>query len=146
VGTAFRQDLPRGAQAPGVARAEVRSRLSGVLEPALLADVELLVSELATNGVRHGGQHGDAVRLELEVAPGERVHVRLCDSGPGFDEPPSGPRPDGSGGWGLVLVDELSTRWGVDRDGCFCVWFELDLAERRGMSPRPPGPRGTGIS
>jgi hypothetical protein len=31
------------------------------------------------------------------------------------------------GGYGLVLVDRMSSRWGIDRSpGSTTVWFELD--------------------
>jgi len=29
-------------------------------------------------------------------------------------------------GWGLVLVEELADRWGVDRAPTTLVWFEMD--------------------
>jgi hypothetical protein len=35
------------------------------------------------------------------------------------------PRGDGSGGWGLQLVDRVASSWGVRVDGTTCVWFEL---------------------
>jgi len=112
-----------------VARAEVRQQLLGRVAPPLVADVELLVSELATNSVRHGGaDEGREVVLEVDVGPGERVRVRWCDQGEGFTEVPRGPREDGSGGYGLVLLELLASRWGTDRDGVFCVWFEVDPA------------------
>jgi anti-sigma regulatory factor (Ser/Thr protein kinase) len=126
---AHRRELQGGPLAPRSARAEVRGRLGGVVAEPVLADLELLVSELATNSVRHGGGTEDtALSLELTVAPGKQVGVRWCDSGAGFEGPVRSPREDGRGGWGLVLVDQLASRWGVDRDGRFCVWFELDLA------------------
>ena len=117
--------------APRTARAVVRRRLAGLLDDGVLADVELLVSELATNSVRHGlADEASPVRLELEIEPGQRVHVRWCDHGPGFGEVLDAPRQDGTGGYGLVLVERLASRWGTEREDGFCVWFELDLRGR----------------
>ena len=38
---------------------------------------------------------------------------------------PAPPSNGGSGGYGLVLLDRLSDRWGVQREGAFSVWFEV---------------------
>jgi hypothetical protein len=35
------------------------------------------------------------------------------------------PHADGTGGWGLQLVDRVATEWGVDITDTTCVWFEL---------------------
>ena len=52
----------------------------------------------------------------------DRVRLRMCDAGDGFEEPATPePHPDGEGGYGLVLLDRLSDRWGVKRNGGFCV-------------------------
>ena len=95
-----------------------------------LADIALLVSELVTNSVRHGGA-GEDDRLELAaLREGQRLRVEVTDWGPGFtrDARPSRPA---DGGWGLVLVERLADRWGVDRDGdATVVWFELSMPER----------------
>jgi anti-sigma regulatory factor (Ser/Thr protein kinase) len=85
------------------------------------------VSELVTNGVRHA-QLGDDAVIDLEVAvEPERVRVQVSDEGPGFDPPTSWPPPpDSVGGRGLFIVNQLASRWGVDRGRSTCVWFELD--------------------
>ena len=96
-----------------------------VSEPTL-GDVELLVSELATNSVRHAGcdENGE-LEIESEVVGG-RVWVRVRDHGSGFEErSPSPPRRGQAGGYGLVLLDRLSDDWGIRRDDGFSVWFEL---------------------
>jgi anti-sigma regulatory factor (Ser/Thr protein kinase) len=100
----------------------VRERLGAELRPPRLDDVELLVSELATNSVRHAG--AGEVYMEAAVTP-ERVRLSLCDLGEGFVPQEPQPHPDGSGGYGLMLVDRLADRWGVHRNGDFCVWFEV---------------------
>jgi anti-sigma regulatory factor (Ser/Thr protein kinase) len=108
------------------ARHAVREELQGEVPEPLLGDVELLVSELATNSVRHAGSDESA---ELEVGAellGQGVRVEVWDHGAGFAE---GPRPvpqrGQPGGYGLLLLERMSDRWGVRRDDGFCVWFEL---------------------
>jgi anti-sigma regulatory factor (Ser/Thr protein kinase) len=98
--------------------------LMGLLEKTVWEDLRLLVTELVTNGVRHGSQRGPVgVAVTLDD---DRVRVEVSDSGRGFD-PPEAPMPneDGTGGWGLQLVDRVATTWGVKVDGMTNVWFEL---------------------
>ena len=93
-----------------------------------LASVHLLVTELVSNAVRHGGAgESDPPIMHLAVAPG-CVRVEVCDTGPGFE--PGRPAPYGEGGYGLFLVDSVASRWGVElEDGACCVWFEFDREE-----------------
>jgi anti-sigma regulatory factor (Ser/Thr protein kinase) len=101
--------------------------LEGDLPPEKLEDVRLVVSELVTNSVRHAGISPDEHILLAVVISNGSVRGRVCDPGPGFEKP-SEPRPrtDLSGGWGLPIVESISDRWGVERNGCACVWFEIN--------------------
>jgi anti-sigma regulatory factor (Ser/Thr protein kinase) len=116
-----------GATAARCARRAVRDVLSDALPQRRLADVELLVSELATNSVRHA-DCGETDELSMEAAvEDDKVRVQLFDPGSGFE--PHQPEPPASGmagGYGLVLLERLSDRWGVHRDDGFCVWFEVE--------------------
>ena len=89
-------------------------------------DIELLTSELVTNAVRHAGlSEADTIRLHVDTDR-DWVHVDVCETGPGLENPfhaRSSP-----GGWGLVLVEQLADRWGSTREGGeSCVWFEVGL-------------------
>lgn len=90
-------------------------------------DLELLVTELVTNAVRHGGATSDRpLRLKLRRRAG-RIRVEVLDPGSEFvfSRPANG---DSQGGWGLVLVDRIATRWGVrPLPSGKCVWFELPV-------------------
>jgi len=105
----------------------VREELSDALPGRRLADVELLISELATNSVRHAGcDESDELAMEADVRP-DRVRVRLSDPGRGFEaQSPRPPAAGATGGYGLVLLERLSDRWGVQRDDGFTVWFEVE--------------------
>jgi serine/threonine-protein kinase RsbW len=121
----WRQHFSGGPLAVRRARQCVRERLGTDLPRQQLHDVELLVSELASNSVRHAGTGSGGLSMEANVSE-DRVRLRVCDRGQGFKEPAApAPHADGAGGYGLVLVDRLSDRWGVQRDGRFCVWFEI---------------------
>lgn len=119
---------------------EARARIEPLADsvgPDVLDDVSLLVSELVTNCVRHARfEEGQAIEVSVVVDDILRVEVR--DPGPGFDHGAVGPaHPLDSAGWGLVLVDRLTDRWGVDRTRGTNVWFEIGLGT--GLCHRPTG-------
>ena len=88
--------------------------------------VRVLVSELFTNGIKYGAR-GGRIRLALEIQP-ECVHVEIGDRGRGFDaDAVATPDDDATSGRGLVLLDRLAERWGVERGGENRVWFDLAL-------------------
>jgi anti-sigma regulatory factor (Ser/Thr protein kinase) len=106
----------------------------------------LLVSELATNAVRHaGGQFEVAVQFTEPDGP---LWVGVTDSGPG-DPVRRMPPVTSERGRGLQLVGSLAGRWGVRRRRGTqekTVWFELtvsasgpapDRAEQHADSFRP---------
>jgi anti-sigma regulatory factor (Ser/Thr protein kinase) len=120
--------LRGGALAARQARRAVREELGEALPEPRLHDIELLVSELATNSVRHGGcDESGEIELEAELDD-ECVRVRLCDPGAGFGGRPDPTPAEDAGGFGLVLLDRLSDRWGTQHNGGFCVWFEVARA------------------
>ena len=93
-----------------VARRFTRLTLLAWTDGAAVDDALLVVTELATNALTHGG--GDPV-LRLSVEGGDiRVEV--------FDDNPAPPvrRPAGAdGGWGLALVDRLASLRGTAPHG-----------------------------
>lgn len=95
--------------------------------------VLLLVSELVTNAILHGGATAaDALSLELSVLP-DAIRVEVHDPG-GGDVVSGAADPDREGGWGLVLLDSIADRWGVESEPEHAVWFELDR-QSDGASP-----------
>jgi len=115
--------LTPGPEAIPAAR-QALDGLSGLLERTVWEDLRLLVTELVTNGVRHGSARGP-VTVSVTADDG-RVRVEVSDCGRGFNPPEAPmPRADGSGGWGLQLVDRVATEWGVKIADTTCVWFEL---------------------
>src|SRR2546423_11607944 len=110
---AARYRLPHDPEAPAVARRAL-DPLQPALDPDALEELRLLVSELVTNAVRHGRPVGDdGVELKVWLDRG-MARVEVVDGGGGFS-PPDGPPEGGQpGGWGLVVVDRLADRWGID--------------------------------
>ncbi len=129
-------DVQGGVVDAGRARRFVRRSLTreGVAGE-VLEDAVLGASELATNAIRHAGGllrvrtgvRDDSVRVEVEDATTDEV-VRMD------------PGPLDTSGRGLVIVDGLSSRWGIEDSaaGGKVVWFELDRrrdpAEQQGLA------------
>ena len=118
-------DLPRTPEAPYLARRAL-DELDGRVEASVLPDVRLLVSELVTNSVKYGGE--GPVRLEVE-ARGDRLRAEIIDQGVGFTPVARNDDLDKVGGWGLHLVEQLTSKWGT-HEGSTHVWFEIDLRDR----------------
>ena len=125
---AVEADVPGGPRAASRARRLVRDELEGRVPEDVLPDLDLLVTELVANGVRHGGAHdGTALHLVLEGRPRAlHVEVQNPDHAPGgFGRRP--PDLERGGGLGLNIVQRLASRWGVHDGRPATVWFELEL-------------------
>jgi anti-sigma regulatory factor (Ser/Thr protein kinase) len=108
-------------QGPAQARRIIADELSTVLSATDLEDVKLMVSELVTNGIVHGGC-GDEGPVILDLCVNGNIRCRVLDQGPGFA---ARVRDDVPGGWGLRLVEQLSDRWGMECSPQRTeVWFE----------------------
>lgn len=119
-------ELPVDPRSPGAARRELAA-LAADLPADLRWDLQLLVSELVANSVRHAAlDREDHIVLRARVAD-TSIRVEVSDHGHGFQ--PERPTGSGESRSGLWLVNRLADRWGVVRDGCTLVWFEADLQE-----------------
>ena len=127
-------DVGGGPEAVAAARAALTEFLGDDVLPDRLHDIKLLVSEVVTNAVRHGGaRQGEHVDLRIALTT-DQVRLEVRDPGPGFhDVTPALPETDRGGGYGLYLVDLFSTSWGVMGTEGTCVWFEVPL------EPEPAG-------
>ena len=85
--------------------------------------VTLLASELVSNAIRHAG--AESIELCCDVDP-THVRVEVADFGNGFTGELRPRNPRREGGWGLYIVDELASRWGVMEGSGTRVWFEID--------------------
>jgi anti-sigma regulatory factor (Ser/Thr protein kinase) len=91
----------------------------------------LIVAELAANAVLHGRVHGRNFRLALS-ATADTLRIEVRD--PRVERLPvvrpkteTGEQPRESG-HGLLLVEELADRWGVEPELIGkTIWAELDL-------------------
>lgn len=113
--------LPLHPRAPAVARELVRGL---AVDDVTRANLELIVSELVTNSVVHGDAESDQ-ELALRIKCGSAgVCGEVCGPGAAFEWERHDPDLTEPGGLGLMLVDNLTKRWGIRRNGGTCVWFE----------------------
>jgi anti-sigma regulatory factor (Ser/Thr protein kinase) len=120
--------VPGGNRAAGIARRSVLS-VRADLPPSIRHRLALLLSELVTNAIQHGGAGPDEtvqVRLASSV---DKVRVEVFDPGSNGGLPRD--RLAEGGGYGLLLVDRLADDWGrgATAGGGSLAWFELALAE-----------------
>jgi anti-sigma regulatory factor (Ser/Thr protein kinase) len=104
----------------------------GDVPAPVLENARLLVSELVTNSIRHGGLSPEQ-RILLRASRQDAVlRVEVTDPGGGFELSPRTVSSADDAGWGLFLVGRIADRWGMSTDGKTSVWFEIQLD-----APRP---------
>lgn len=140
-----------------VARAFVRAFLG---DHPLARDAELVVSEYATNAIRHtaSGRGGGVMHVTV-AASAHAVRIELAGHGPAESEPgPAASRPvaapaarreaggDDESGRGLLIVDSLATRWGHYgvAGGQSTAWAVLGEAGKMPPEMMPGGPGALG--
>ncbi|MER5737327.1 ATP-binding protein [Streptomyces sp. NPDC002262] len=118
--------LPCDPDAVAVARRLVVAVLARWEMPEDAAErAEVVVSELATNAIRHARMRAGSIRVTVTRAGDDRVQVAVTDLDPRpLVRRQAGPYDEG--GRGLDLVAGLSARWGCDyRRWGKRVWAEL---------------------
>ncbi len=119
--------LPAEAGSPSQARTLTRHTLTAwKLEP-LLDETELLVSEVVTNAVQHGGGP-IGLRFLLDRAS-KRLRCEVTDTSP--EQPQLGDSNDeDESGRGLMIVEALADQWGsTPTETGKTIWFERTLPE-----------------
>jgi serine phosphatase RsbU (regulator of sigma subunit)/PAS domain-containing protein/anti-sigma regulatory factor (Ser/Thr protein kinase) len=121
VGRPSRMTLPSTDRAAALARRFVRASLVEMDARHLLDTAALLASELVTNALLHGD---GVISIEI-LAVIDGVRVAVADAHPDLPVRRTASSDD-EHGRGLLLVEKLAERWGVDADPPGkSVWFEL---------------------
>ncbi|MFL5779787.1 MAG: ATP-binding protein [Thermoleophilaceae bacterium] len=133
------ETLPADIESVPVARELASDVGTGLMEPAQLDNLTLVVTELVSNAVRHA-ESEEPVRLAMTPKNGY-ICVQVTDSGRGLVPEPGAIGGDAIPGYGLFLVEALTRRWGMTREGgCTRVWVEIDFAEAPADDPRERAP------
>ncbi|HEX2054237.1 MAG TPA: ATP-binding protein [Actinomycetota bacterium] len=113
--------IPPVSTGIGQARRFTREHLSAWGQDGLTETAILMISELVTNAILHGGE---GAVLTLNLGP-SRLRAEVRDSSPampvvrGYSE-------TATTGRGMVIVDALAAAWGTfEVDGGKVVWFEM---------------------
>ena len=123
----LRFSIAGGPRAPGHARAWLQTGVVWLPE-GLQRKLVMLISELVNNSVVHGhASERDVIEIEVRSTP-DGLRAQVSDSGPAFAPRARTKGIEEPGGWGLVLVERVARRWGVERAERTLVWFELAAA------------------
>ena len=129
VGQLAEIELPIGSLAPGAARMVIDHCVTGLVAPWILQDARLL-GQRARHQQRLPGdlESGTTIVLRIDLtAKTLRLEVENAGTAGAVTSRSVGRR-EGDGGYGLELVELLSTRWGVSRDYDTSVWLEMGRA------------------
>lgn len=134
-------EIPVHASAAALARRHVACVLTHWHRDALINDAQLVISEMATNGIQASGPSEDEIEAYGMLAGAyRRVRIGLHQALGGVvlevwdcsRHPPRLCRPDAGavGGRGLLIVDALATSWGYrwPKTGGKIVWALLGNA------------------
>jgi anti-sigma regulatory factor (Ser/Thr protein kinase) len=128
----FREVFPGGEKAAAYARRVLARWLADALDREQLGDMQLLVTEIVANCVRHGRVGEDGAIDLLVTLDGGVARVEVRDTGIQADPRVKTPDLSGGGGFGMVLVERMSSAWGVDHEPTVVMWFELSLVPESG--------------
>jgi DNA-binding NarL/FixJ family response regulator len=130
-GRATRQsvlELPKALTSAALARRFVTETLTDWSLPTLIDPALLVASELAANAVTHADS---AFRIQLSLTQ-RTLRIDVIDFGQGTPEPQP-PSTTQEHGRGLLLIDALTTAWGIE-DGPGSgklVWAEITLPDEQ---------------
>lgn len=110
--------IPSTDHGPAWARKFLGENRPSWLDDDLMADARLILTEMVNNAIKHGGV---GTSIELVVRSHDEVFWVGVAQPTNFDGSKDGD------GFGLTLVDVLSSRWGtLDWSDGTLVWFEIE--------------------
>jgi anti-sigma regulatory factor (Ser/Thr protein kinase) len=126
----LRMTLPAVSNSVRLSRYATRAVLTAWQLSHVDETATLLVSELVTNAVRHA-RGTDAITVDLHAGR-TWLRIEVQDADRHWPQPRTPGGYDESG-FGFILVDALSSNWGVrETDAGKAVWAELDTRPEYG--------------
>jgi two-component sensor histidine kinase len=121
--------LSGGHDAPAGARAALDLLTVEHFAEDACEQLRLMISELVSNSVLHGGARGLDDSIELTILLSELLlRVECADPVGGFDPPPSPTDPRRPSGYGLTVIGSLASAWGTRHGDLGSTWFEFSRA------------------
>jgi serine/threonine-protein kinase RsbW len=119
--------LPHSAKAAPIARRLAEREAVSQVPPGRIEDFVLMVSETVSNAVCHAPPIADG-SVGLRFESDEGVLRCVVTDGGGWFAPAARLTENGESNlhFGLRIIDELSSRWGITLDGVKTVWFEVE--------------------
>lgn len=119
--------LPHSVEATPIARRLAEQEAVSRIHPGRLDDFVLMVSEAVSNAVRHAPPIADG-SIGLRFESDEGVFRAVVTDGGGWFAPAARLADAGEANlhFGLRIIDELSSKWGITMDGVKTVWFEVE--------------------
>jgi anti-sigma regulatory factor (Ser/Thr protein kinase) len=126
--TEIRRELWASPDAGRAARGALDGWLTHLVGAQTADEIRLAASELVDNAVLHGRLSADDLIVLSGVATKDvvRIQVEQPTSAGAARVIDPGERDDLEGGFGLRIVQELASSWGVANDPRGAVWFEVD--------------------
>ena len=121
-------ELPKALTSAALARRFVTATLTDWSLQPLIDPALLVASELAANAVTHADS---AFRIQLSLTQ-RTLRIDVIDFGQGTPEPPP-PSTTHEPGRGLLLIDALTTAWGIEEGpgSGKLVWAEITLPDEQ---------------
>ncbi|MDR6973563.1 anti-sigma regulatory factor (Ser/Thr protein kinase) [Streptomyces sp. 3330] len=134
VSTQYRMTLTVGEHSARHIRRIARMHLENWERQHLSDTVELALTELIANVIRHvPGSHCTVLLLKQQTG----VRAEVTDAYGRLLPTPAKSDPESEGGRGLLLLDALVDKWGVSPTpgGGKTVWFEYGNSRTQGSNP-----------
>lgn len=128
--------LAPGPSSLAEARRLAREAAGGRMDVDQCAKLDLAVTEVVSNAIRHSGSD-EPIRLALTGKP-NYLCVRVTDHGHGLVPRPGAMASEPGAGFGLLLVEQLTGRWGMTRENDKTrIWFEIDYTTAQPAAEQP---------
>lgn len=122
--------VPHAPVSAAVVRRHLRADLAGAgLEPGVIEDATVVLSELVGNAVRHARALPDGSVHTAWRLRDDRLTLEVTDAGAATRPQLQPPSNSAIGGRGLSIVEALTGHWGVRREWNrhTTVWAEIDF-------------------
>jgi anti-sigma regulatory factor (Ser/Thr protein kinase) len=123
----IRRELPVSPEAAALARQALDGWLTDLVGDETAQTVRVAASELIDNVVRHAALAKTDVMTLAGIATEDivRIEIEQASSAASARIVPVSERGEG-GGYGLQIVDALTSKWGIRQGRPGAVWFEVD--------------------